>query len=135
MMLQVAIIGFTDDLVPKHLIGIHSDISHLKPQNLDAVSFIHLKGGKSYYNICIDKNYFSPDHTLKNKFIWVENITKREREIINYIAKGHTTKSIANILNIAIDTVHTHRKNVLTKTGALNTAELITFSIHAGLIN
>lgn len=51
--------------------------------------------------------------------------TKREREILGLIANELTTKEIAKTLYISTDTVQTHRKNLLCKLEARNTAGLI----------
>ncbi|MCR8666199.1 LuxR C-terminal-related transcriptional regulator [Aestuariibaculum sp. M13] len=134
MVLQAVAIGFTEDMFPKHVLSIHTDISHLKSPVLDSVSFIHLRGGQSYYNISIDHDIFSLKSYNVSKDKWISSITKREKEIIFYLAKGHSTKIIADILSISIETVKTHRKNILAKVGSNNTAELISLCINAGVI-
>jgi len=60
-------------------------------------------------------------------------LTPREREILNLIAEGMTTKEIAARLFISIPTVETHRANLMTKTSARNVAGLVRFAMHAGL--
>ena len=52
-------------------------------------------------------------------------ISKREKEIINLIVQGYSSKIIADILKISINTVNTHRQNLLKKMDCNNTAELI----------
>ncbi len=52
-------------------------------------------------------------------------ITPKEKEILQLIADGLSSKEIARRLNISFYTVQTHRKNMLAKVGAKNTAELI----------
>lgn len=56
---------------------------------------------------------------------YTDIITPREKEILNLIAKGCDTKAIAKILNISPNTVETHRKNMLARSGAKNTTALI----------
>jgi len=51
--------------------------------------------------------------------------TKREKEILGLIADELTTKEIASQLYISADTVQTHRRNLLLKLEARNTAGLI----------
>lgn len=62
-------------------------------------------------------------------------ITKREREILTLISEGHTNDKIADLLNIAVRTVDTHRTNMLHKLKLSNTAALIKFAIKNGLID
>lgn len=56
-----------------------------------------------------------------------ENITKREKEILLLISKGYASKQIADKLQISINTVNNHRRNILSKTGCLNTFEAIKY--------
>ena len=56
-------------------------------------------------------------------------LSNRELEVIKYLAKGLSSKEIAVQLNISSHTVDTHRRNMLRKTGSLNTAQLV---INAG---
>lgn len=56
-------------------------------------------------------------------------LTKREIEIIEWIAEGLSNVKIAEKLNISNRTVDTHRTNILKKTGVKNVAELVKYSI------
>ena len=61
-------------------------------------------------------------------------ITQREREIIRLIAEGLSNKQIAHKLNLSIHTVLTHRKNIMKKTSANNTAGLVLFALKHQII-
>ncbi len=61
-------------------------------------------------------------------------ITRREKEVLQLIAEGLTNTEIAQKLFISIPTVNTHRKSLLEKFDAKNTATLIGKAIRAGLI-
>jgi DNA-binding NarL/FixJ family response regulator len=52
-------------------------------------------------------------------------ITRREKEVLELIAEGLTNNEIAQKMFISITTVETHRKNLLEKFSAKNTAELV----------
>lgn len=56
-----------------------------------------------------------------------QKLSVRESEIIGLIIQGFTNKDIAKKLFISYQTVKTHRKNILFKTGAINTAGLISY--------
>jgi DNA-binding NarL/FixJ family response regulator len=62
-------------------------------------------------------------------------ITRRESEILKMIAEGMTNQDIAIKLCISILTVDTHRKNLLMKFDARNTALLIKNAMSKGFIN
>lgn len=55
--------------------------------------------------------------------------TPREREIVNLISKGRTTKEIARHLKCSPRTIEGHRKSLLSKTGARNVAELARYAV------
>ena len=61
-------------------------------------------------------------------------LSYREREVVELIAYEYTSKQIAEKLCICIDTVQSHRKNILAKLGAKNTAGMIFKSIEAKII-
>ncbi len=63
-----------------------------------------------------------------------EKLSEREVEVLESIALGLTTQEIAKKLFISKNTVETHRKNLLYKLSARNTAELITNAYKKGLI-
>lgn len=62
-------------------------------------------------------------------------LTRRETEILKLIAQGNLNKQIADKLNISINTVLTHRKNILSKTGIKTTSGLTLYAISNGLLS
>ena len=54
-----------------------------------------------------------------------EMLSKREREIVRLVALGNTGPEIADQLQIAHDTVRTHARNAMAKTGARSRAHLV----------
>jgi len=60
-------------------------------------------------------------------------LSKREFEILSYIAKGKTNKEIADILHLSVHTVETHRKHIHTKLNVSSSAELIKKALDIGL--
>jgi len=63
-----------------------------------------------------------------------ELFSQREREIMDLLAKGRSSREIAELLLIGSRTVDTHRKNLIEKAGVKNTAELIAFGAVRGLL-
>lgn len=57
-----------------------------------------------------------------------QKLSKRESQVLDLIRQGFTNKKISDKLFISFETVRTHRKNILVKTGASNTAALVSFS-------
>lgn len=77
------------------------------------------------------KNYV---HEFKNsKAATPPLLTPREREVLQVVAEGKSSKQIASCLHISIKTVDTHRRQIMTKLGANSIAELTKYAIRAGL--
>ncbi|QOI97445.1 MAG: response regulator transcription factor [Flammeovirgaceae bacterium] len=62
-------------------------------------------------------------------------LSQREREVLKLIAEGISSKSIAEKLNLSPATVETHRKNLLKKLNARNSAALIRMALTEGLLD
>jgi FixJ family two-component response regulator len=63
----------------------------------------------------------------------IERLTRREREVLNGVAAGHSNRVIAEQLAISPRTVEIHRANMLHKIGATHTSEAIRIAIEASL--
>ena len=63
-----------------------------------------------------------------------ELLTTREREILQLIAEGKSNKEIANVLNLSLYTVETHRSNILDKLNLHSVPELILYAVRKGVI-
>ena len=63
------------------------------------------------------------------------HLTNRETEILQHIVKGCINKEIADMLNISLNTVLTHRKNIIRKTGVKTVSGLTFYCLRNGLIN
>jgi RNA polymerase sigma factor (sigma-70 family) len=63
-----------------------------------------------------------------------ENLTTREREILQLIAEGMTNQEIADHLNLSVHTVRTHRGNLMDKLDLHSQAEVTRYAIQMGII-
>ena len=64
-----------------------------------------------------------------------ELLTGREREILQLLAEGQTSKDVASLLGLSPHTVETHRGNILQKLNLHSTAELILYAVRKGVIS
>lgn len=64
-----------------------------------------------------------------------EKLTKRELDILEFIAKGFTTKEIAARLFLSHHTVNTHRKNMMKKLGVNSATELLSYAAREGILS
>jgi DNA-binding NarL/FixJ family response regulator len=77
------------------------------------------------------KDYLGKIETKESKLS--PALTKREREVLQLIAEGKTTKDIASQLYVSIKTIETHRKQIMDKVGLNSVAELTKYAIREGL--
>lgn len=61
-------------------------------------------------------------------------LTPRERQVLQLIAGGHTSKSIARALGVSVKTVERHRANLMAKLGAHSVAALVQTALRQGLV-
>jgi DNA-binding CsgD family transcriptional regulator len=61
-------------------------------------------------------------------------ISERERDILRLVAMGATNQQIANQLNISINTVKVHLRNIFEKIGAASRTEATVYAIRQGLV-
>lgn len=77
------------------------------------------------------------NHKKSNDFNFCEDhsLSKREKDILKYISLGFTNSQIADKLFISSHTVASHRRNLLQKINAKNTAGLVVYASRLGLLN
>jgi two-component system NarL family response regulator len=79
------------------------------------------------------------DGYLQGKAATVENamptraLGAREREVLQLLAEGRTSASIAQTLNLSLSTVEVHRRNIMKKLDLHSVAELTKYAIREGL--
>lgn len=116
-----------------HVFSIHSDISHLTAQSTRDISFIHLDCGESFLNVPIDDGVFDPQKVETDETL-DKILSEREKEIVLKFSQGLSSEEVGKELFISPNTVRTHRKNILKKTGAKNSLQLVSKCITAGII-
>jgi DNA-binding NarL/FixJ family response regulator len=84
-----------------------------------------LQSGSSYLSEEVSRTLLSGFMKNHSGEQMIEKLSDREREVLDCIASGLTTHEIADKLFISKNTVETHRKNLLYKLKAKNTAELV----------
>jgi two-component system response regulator NreC len=62
-------------------------------------------------------------------------LTGREREILQLLAEGKSNKDVANMLNLSLYTVETHRAHILQKLGLHTVPDLILYAVRKGIIS
>lgn len=62
-------------------------------------------------------------------------LTNREREVLQLIAEGHSTRQIADMLFVSISTIKSHRAHLMEKLNIDSSVKLIHFAIQLGLVD
>ena len=60
-------------------------------------------------------------------------LTPSEREVLQLIAEGKSTKQIASVLNVSVKTIETHRQQIMDKLNIHSVAELTKYAIREGI--
>ncbi|MGD0496956.1 MAG: response regulator transcription factor [Bryobacteraceae bacterium] len=93
--------------------------------------------GKTFFSPAIS-NMLVEDYVRQMRERQVEDsydlLTTREREILQLLAEGRSNKDVANLLNLSLYTVETHRGNILQKLNLHSGAELILYAVRKGVI-
>ena len=95
-------------------------------------------------NVMSGKIYLSKDVTaivvdellqalLKDNPEGTVNLSDREKEVLQLIAEGKSTKEIADALFLSIKTIESHRKNIMTKLNIYTVPELTKYAVRMGL--
>jgi len=95
---------------------------------LDAVELV-MDGGRYICPVARDsvtKGYQHTDKRLDGEYL---GLTHREREIIRLIALEHTNEEVAAALFISVETIKTHRKNLMAKLNVRGTAGLVKYAV------
>jgi len=95
-------------------------------------------GGKSFFSPAVSKVLLD-DYMRKLKRSGAEDaydlLTPREREILQLVAEGKSNKDVANLLNLSVYTVETHRSNMMQKLRLKSVPELTLYAVRKGLIS
>jgi DNA-binding NarL/FixJ family response regulator len=73
--------------------------------------------------------------SLANPAKIVPAITQRQRSIVQLIADGHTSRDVAQLLNINLKTVESHRYAIMRKLRCASTADLVRYAVRNNIVS
>jgi DNA-binding NarL/FixJ family response regulator len=97
-----------------------------------------LNGGGSYFSPSISHLVLKGFLRGKEEFSVEDELgrlSSREREVLQLVAEGKSSKEIAQVLNLSVSTVETHRKHIMEKLGLHSTAAIVRFAVRKGLVD
>ena len=91
--------------------------------------------GKIFLCSKISKVVFSDYINIITNPKWLEGdgLSRREREVLQLVAEGHTTKEIAVALHLSPKTIDSHREHIMEKLGIRNIAGLTKYAVREGI--
>jgi len=105
----------------------------------DLIKAVHVvANGKSFFSPSVSRVLLD-DYVRKLKRSRTDDaydlLTPREREVLQLIAEGKSNKDIANLLNLSVYTVESHRSNLMDKLNIRGLPELILYAVRKGIIS
>jgi len=65
----------------------------------------------------------------------LDSLTPRQREVLQLIAEGYSTKQIAGLLGVGVKTIETHRTQLMDRLGIHEIAGLVRYAVRVGLVS
>ncbi|WP_421897075.1 response regulator [Marinoscillum sp.] len=129
-----------------------NDIVHIKKLIATGINGFVLKNAPktdimdAIESIMNDQDYYSKDvyealiHNISKRkptqrLTYEKELSTREKEVLELIAKEFSNQEIADKLFIGIRTVETHKRNILEKTGCKNVAGLVMYAVEKGIVS
>jgi len=112
---------------PIYSCGFVMDITPVKPNDTIICLVDKYSGGNAANYENLRTEYFYPDLSQTV-------LTKREKEVVSWLAEGLSSKQIADKMCLAENTIANHRKSMLRKTNTKNVAQLIRYAIEYRII-
>jgi two-component system, NarL family, response regulator NreC len=105
----------------------------------DLIAAIHaIQEGKSFFSPGV-RRILKEDYVHQLAKLGEEDtyelLTPREREVLQLVAEGKSNKDVANLLNLSLYTVETHRTHILQKLNLHSVPELILYAVRKGIIS
>lgn len=104
---------------------------------IDSVNTV--KKGSIYFSTNVASRLYDEDEVDKNDRLQtdlasISSLTTMELEVLKLLAAGKTSKVIADMLCLSINTINNHRQNIMNKLNIHSSIELAKFSIYEGII-
>ncbi|QSW90293.1 response regulator transcription factor [Flavobacterium endoglycinae] len=91
--------------------------------------------GENYFAEELEEKYLTNSSRIEKQVSNLTELSSREKEILVLIAQEYNTAEIAEKTFISLNTVNTHRRNLLSKLNAKNTAGLVKYAVENGLVD
>jgi len=96
-----------------------------------------LQQGRTFFNSRVGEmvlNGFLGNGPASTKQVSLPRLTAREREVVQLLAEGKTTKEVAVMFNLSVKTAETHRSNIMRKLGLHCLSELVLYAVRNRIV-
>ncbi|MDQ6471611.1 response regulator transcription factor [Flavobacterium sp. LHD-80] len=94
-----------------------------------------IASGENYFSEETEEKHLANHLKIEKQVSILTELSSREKEILVLIAHEYNTAEIAEKTFISLNTVNTHRRNLLSKLNAKNTAGLVKYAVENGLVD
>jgi DNA-binding NarL/FixJ family response regulator len=94
-----------------------------------------IQKGETYFCKEVEEKNEDNNSKIKSETFYITELSNREKEILVLIAQEFTGNEIAEKTFISLNTVNTHRRNLISKLNVKNTAGLVKYAIEYGLLD
>lgn len=78
--------------------------------------------------------YLARNQAVADRDLTLPALTTREREVVQLLAEGKSTKEVASHLNLSVKTAETHRSNIMRKLNLHSVSELVLYAVKNNMV-
>jgi DNA-binding NarL/FixJ family response regulator len=79
-------------------------------------------------------NFLDGRPSKRAKEMQGEQLTSRQREIVQLLAEGKTSKEVSALLNLSVKTVETHRANIMKRLSCHSVSDLVRYAVRNNIV-
>jgi DNA-binding NarL/FixJ family response regulator len=88
----------------------------------------------TYFSSQTSQAVLRPDLRGHRRSAEKDTLTPREKQVIQLLAEGKSTKEVASMLNLSVKTAETHRSNIMGKLGLHSVSELVLYAVRNSIV-
>lgn len=88
----------------------------------------------TYFSSQTSQAILRPDLRGHRRSVEKDTLTRREKQVVQLLAEGKSTKEVASMLNLSVKTAETHRSNIMGKLGLHSVSELVLYAVRNSIV-
>ena len=93
-----------------------------------------IQRNSTYFSSQTSQAILRPDLRGNRRSAEKDTLTRREKQVIQLLAEGKSTKEVASMLNLSVKTAETHRSNIMGKLGLHSVSELVLYAVRNSIV-